>query len=317
MKNFFVIFFAVFGFFYTKVYSQNLVPNPGFEIYNACVNTVGEVYKATDWRSYRNSPDYFNACSSDTLVSVPENGFGFQYAHMGSGYCGFFSIGNPHGPNDYREVLGTQLITPLSIGVKYYLSFFLNTSFGDYYYTRIVSNNQGILLSTINYDSLSNPAPINNFATFSVDTLVTDTQNWCAFFTSFTADSAYQYLYIGNFFDDDNSDTVMYAPFNNGGYYFVDDVCISTDSLYAKSWTEISEVSSVSNMTISPNPSSGIIRFNSGKIKSISVIDMLGAEIKFVKITADIIEITESGLYFIIILNERNEKYLQKVIVIK
>ena len=47
------------------VRGQNLVPNPGFEIYNACPSTYGELERAVPWnKPTTGSTDYFNACNS-------------------------------------------------------------------------------------------------------------------------------------------------------------------------------------------------------------------------------------------------------------
>ena len=59
--------------------AQNMVPNPSFENHTVCPASYGELYKCENWSSFGYSPDYFNACSPDTIVNVPQNEFGFQF----------------------------------------------------------------------------------------------------------------------------------------------------------------------------------------------------------------------------------------------
>lgn len=88
----------------------------------------------------------------------------------------------------------------------------------------------GCTLSTLPY-SVGNPFPINNQSLFHSDSILTDTVNWIKLSTSFIADSAYQYLIIGNFYDDNNTDTLSVNNIGNVGYYYIDDVCLTTDSI--------------------------------------------------------------------------------------
>jgi hypothetical protein len=89
--------FVLFSFFAKT--QLNLVPNPGFEIYDTCPQDLfnppysgtNAICRAIPWFQ-PNSPgitcsgstDFFHACSS----FVPQNILGFQYARTGSGYAG-------------------------------------------------------------------------------------------------------------------------------------------------------------------------------------------------------------------------------------
>ena len=65
-------------------YGQNLVPNPSFEDTAYCVSGPTQVQAALGWESYADSPDYFNPCTSNSDVSVPNNwgGINNQQAEM-------------------------------------------------------------------------------------------------------------------------------------------------------------------------------------------------------------------------------------------
>ena len=89
--------------------AQNLVPNPSFEIYDTCPNNYGGNNLSNGWYPFSSSPDYFNACSINSSVGVPVNGFGNQNASTGNAYCGFASY---HSSN-WNELLGRKLSTTL------------------------------------------------------------------------------------------------------------------------------------------------------------------------------------------------------------
>ena len=59
--------------------------------------------------------------------------------------------------------------------------------------------------------------------------MITDTVGWTLVSGSFVADSAYQYLMLGNHFDNANTDTLHIAvqPFVAIGYALIDNVCVS------------------------------------------------------------------------------------------
>src|SRR5437868_1580485 len=97
------------------LFSQNLVPNPGFEEYYKCPvsynsSTDGKI--ALGWVSPSiGTPDLFNACSK-TNVGVPSNWAGYSKANSGMGYAGIY-VYNTDPKHSYREYLQAQLVTPL------------------------------------------------------------------------------------------------------------------------------------------------------------------------------------------------------------
>lgn len=236
-----LLLLSFFSFFAAQFCgAQNLVPNPSFEEYTECVNGVAQVCRITDWHVCRSSPDYFNACApASSQFSVPDNLLGHQYPRTGDAYCGFCTYPNPNTifiNGDYREVLGAQLISPLAIGTKYFISFYVNMSFGA---AKIATNKTGVLFSTTLLDSTVSPAPINNFSQFYTDSIITDSVNWVRISGSIVADSAYGFICIGNFFKNANTDTIMYDWPTLGAYYYIDDVCVSTDSLECATFTNL------------------------------------------------------------------------------
>jgi hypothetical protein len=236
--------------------AQNLVPNPSFEDTVACSTNSGQFYNAAGWSSYRNTPDYYNTCAdSSTLASIPYNSWGYQYPRNGNAYAAiqcYFTF-------QYREFFGRQLISPLIIGEKYFVSFYVNCAFGGNSLAHGGSNKTGIQFSTVPYSAAS-PAPINNFAHVSTDSIILDTINWIQIKGAFTADSSYDYIIVGNFFNDANTDTAQYE----GGVravYYIDDICVSTDSTecYFGGFNSLQATEVNQNILLFPNPASGQI----------------------------------------------------------
>ncbi len=222
IKNYLIILFFLLP---TGLFAQqNLVPNSSFEDTTACPDGQGQVGKAIGWSSYRDTPDYFNSCSTDPYVSVPENLAGHQYPASGNAYSGFQTFFTP----GFREFIGRQLSEPMVIGQTYNISFKAVRAHGGVFVARCATNKTGIKFSTFPY-SFNSPAPIDNFAHIYTIDIITDTLNWTTISGTFTADSAYQYIILGNFFDDNNTDTIIFGP-SCRAYYYVDDINVSKDT---------------------------------------------------------------------------------------
>lgn len=215
--------------------AQNLVPNPSFENYTSCPKLIGAIDSVIGWSAYRESPDYFNACANipNPGLGVPVNARGHQDALDGNAYIGIscfhFTVSN------IREYAGVQLMQPLNAGQRYYITFY--ASLADTLGQNCPSNKVGLKFSTQPF-TYSNPAPINNFAHVFSQSIISDKTNWTPVSGSFIADSAYQYLIIGNFFDDTNTDTANCFVYS---YYYVDNICVSTDSLDCPVITSVQE----------------------------------------------------------------------------
>lgn len=251
MKNILISTFLLFDFI--SVYSQNIVVNPSFEIYSVCPSAGSPISDVTGWNSFKESPDYLNSCAATaSCVSVPATCAGYQQAASGNAYVAIFCYGTNGFDTTLREYIGAQLLNNLSIGQKYYVSFKINLPKRTY----CAINNVGILFSTIPY-SFSNPAPINNFAHVYSASIITDTLNWVTVSGSLIADSVYQYIIIGNFFDNPHT---LYDKLDSsfpfcGSYYFVDDICVSTDSMTCNGITGINEIDNKNlSIKIYPNP---------------------------------------------------------------
>ncbi|MBK7964473.1 MAG: T9SS type A sorting domain-containing protein [Bacteroidetes bacterium] len=309
------IFFLLLFFAGVGNAQVNLVPNPSFEDTANCPQFLDNML-VQNWSSFGNSADYFNSCSS-TGMNVPNTAFGYQPSHSGSAYCGVITYwkGNSVLTNNYREFIGVQLVNSLQVGNKYYFSFYVvsaqNNSIGYF------SNNIGLRFFTNTY-SKTNPAPLDNFAHIKLDTLLTDTVNWLKISGSFIADSSYQYVSIGNFYDYLNTDTLVYLTFPECAYSYIDDVCVTTDSLYNETWTGLQSID-LNDITIWPNPIQNYFQFSAKKqINEFTIYDSRGKLILSENVNAVEgrieFDILSAGIYFAVFRRERDfsvQKFLK------
>jgi hypothetical protein len=319
------ILFILFVFFTINGLSQNLVPNPGFEQYSSCPYNVDQLSLCMPWSSYRETPDYLNTCSNTTLLITPPDSYnGFQFPHSGNAYAGFYVFAS-NSPNN-RELIGSSLSSALIIEQKYFISFYVNLGGSLFSKSTIASNKMGVKFSTVPY-SYSNPAPINNAAHFYSNSIIDDTVKWTRISGSFVADSAYSYIIIGNFFADSLTNTINLATINKYAYYFIDDVCVTTDSLYNENWLGVKEqnVNNNKKILIFPNPTSGkfTITSNSNEaITNIIISDVTGRVVyensfgSNVYDTENDFSYLQPNTYFVKI-NTTNNIYNTKMVIVK
>jgi hypothetical protein len=206
------------------------VPNPSFEEYDTCPDHVDEVYEAIGWNSYNSTPEYFNACANTIYmdVGVPKNRMGYQYGATGNAYCGIV-LSFTNEPYGNREAIGTQLSSQMEIGKKYLVS--IKCSLADSINpTRTACNKLGVKFSTVPYD-FSQPVPIDNIAHMYTNSIITDSITWTEISGSFLADSEYKYICIGNFFINNNVDTLnLMSELPGVAYYYLDDISVIKDT---------------------------------------------------------------------------------------
>jgi hypothetical protein len=308
-KKVLIIFFT---FCSTFGYTQNLIPNPSFEDTISCPTGDNQINKAVGWVLTRTSPDYFNSCATiASNASVPENIFGYQYAATGNAYAGFWA---KESTTLYKEHFGTQLISNLQIGMRYFVSLKVNLSPKNGNVTDYCAINKiGVLFSTINY-GLFYPSPVNNYAQVYTDSIITDTLNWTTIKGSFVADSNYSFITIGNFFDDAQIDSIQLSGSYCHSYYFVDDICVSTDSLICYSTVGIQEPKRNNVVILFPNPFTNQINLTSkrNELSEVILFDITGRILlsqSFVNSTSINTEQLAKGIY---LYNVRNNKRVMK-----
>ena len=253
------IFSFLIGLASLTSYSQNMVPNPGFE--NPGVSFCGIVQSTNDFTGSMNNwspisnPDIFS-------TQVPQNCWNFQQSSTypgpiclkgpqlprnGNVFCGIFcyTIANLN----QREYIQVQLTSPLAIGnqyeVKFYASLADNTESSISKLGALLSNTA---LTTNAGGVMSYPPQV------MAQGFIADTAAWTAVVDTIIADSAYRYLTIGNFFNDANTPTQMnpgggMGPGCYGAYYFIDDVSV-LDLGSVNSITE--EKTGIKNLFVNP-----------------------------------------------------------------
>ena len=253
------------------VHAQNLVPNPSFEEYDTCPDYFSQLYHASGWTININTGDYFNICGVPD-VHIPNNVMGFQYPpdHSCTAYCGIITYAEINPGSE--EIIGRNLISPLIIGQKYYVSF--KVSLAD---VNCGINKLGIKFTNTFYgDTITIPSPlVNNFAHIYTNNVITDTSNWTQIAGSFTADSAYNYILIGRFFDYSNTTTICNDSNIKWSYYFIDDICVSSDSSFCYDYSYTCNVGITNyennNINISPNPIYSVLHISSENIRNYSL----------------------------------------------
>ena len=218
--------------------AQNLVPNPSFEEYDTC-RVVNDVYYPETgplgWFSAAGTPDHFLSCLPyGSFNSAPNNFLAFQYPHDGECYAGVVTYRAI--PTNIREYFMAQLAEPLVIGQQYYASCYAAVGWGGYPMNPpawLYTSGFGMLFTMQQRQWVLNdpyPVPLNYAHVYS-PAMITDTVGWTLLSGSFVADSAYQYVMMGNHFDDSNMDTMHIAlqQFVSIGYILFDNLCVSAD----------------------------------------------------------------------------------------
>jgi len=249
------------------VNAQNLVPNPSFEECSSCPAGYGQTHLA-GWTININTADFFHKCANGLApeVGIPSNTFGIQntYDVNCNGYAGFGSF---FFTEDYSEYIGVQLLSPLTIGIEYFVSFRIVLANSSSVNCGV--NKIGIKFTNYNYGQVSAGYPasvMNNSAHVYTEDVITEQNDWVEINGSFIADSAYQFIIIGRFFNDNNTTVDCFGD-NLLSYYYIDDVCVSTDSVFC--WNYVYDCNSAINnkitnkpkFTLSPNPASDYVYF--------------------------------------------------------
>jgi len=202
----------------------NLVPNGDFEAYSSLPTDYGQANLAIGWNNvngdYTNStgsPDYFNTLSF--IGAGTSFGVVAMLPFSGNGQIGLVTIQQ----GLFREYISSQFISPMNIGQKYSISFYITNGI-DNFYTK-GSNNLGIHFSNNPlYQAIDES--ISVIPQIEIDTIIYFWNEWHHFSFNYTADSSYNFITIGNFKDD--AHTLVSSYGSNGAYYFIDKIEIYT-----------------------------------------------------------------------------------------
>ena len=277
----YVIFFLLIS---SVGYSQNLVPNPSFEEYDECPVGTADL-TVNNWVSWQYTPDYFHTCNNDLTdwVGVPQNVWGYQYPITGDAYCAFYTFSNIGDPNQ-REYLAVQLNAPLVVGTTYFISFYVSQIEGETgtypMEYRCATNHVGLrFFKDPTYNNTTNIFTPDNFAHIDTENIIADSEYWTQVSGSFTADDTYNWVAIGNFFEDEFTDFEIQNEFGNCfGVYFLENVCISEDINGCLELLNTETTKASIGLNVFPNPTSDSfsVEHNLQPINTLSVYDGMG-----------------------------------------
>ncbi|MCF8423652.1 MAG: T9SS type A sorting domain-containing protein [Bacteroidia bacterium] len=256
-------------------YSQNLIQNPSFESYTNALNNLGgfDNYNATpvyhvldNWYGYF-TPDYFH----DTCINgpapnqygfdIPVNFFGYANTKNGNAYIGFAFYQKS---DESKEYVYQQLSSPLQAGKNYCINFFVSRAVRSTYAIKNIE-----VLFSNSLISLSNGYIQANAQIVKQANFITDTTTWTEIQGCFTAAGGEQYLMIGNFNSNANTDTLFIGTSNpipfygDFSYYYIEDI-----TLIDQSTVGVNELGNGATINVFPNPANDIVNFQFSDVNS-------------------------------------------------
>jgi len=296
--------------------AQNLIDNGGFETYTALPTNVMQSNLCSGWSNCNQggggSPDYFHTGGSG-LVSLPNSFFATANPHGGNAIMGLIAY---HGiSTDFREYIAHSLSTPLLVGHTYTVSYFVTNGQYNGNYGGCGSTNLAVAFTTS--EPLQNTTgPISGIIPQHIHSTVLYSTDWQAVSFTFVADSAYQYLTMGNF-KDNNSTQVQ--NIENASietvYYFIDDISVVEENGHSM----LNELhSNIASVVYDINSKS--LKLESNLLGSIKfeLITINGTKLKTVVFQDDIeIDISSypSGTYFYQLEEAYNSNQTGKLII--
>lgn len=300
---------------------QNIVPNNSFETNTSYPSAGNQLNLCTGWSNVNGtyfpsfstgSPDYYHSSGSGG-VKLPNTTYATVNANTGSA-CAGITTWNDNETN-FREYMSIKLTDPgLVVGKIYSISLYLTNGTNCTY--KYQTNNIGIRFSLNNF-SQTGWQPINVIPQLEVASVV-NAPNWQLFSFQFTADSAYQYITIGNFKTDANTTHIQFTSGSNPyGYYYIDDVSV-TDV------TGIENYDLQSHIDIFPNPLSAQTVLRSDIFlnnATLTVDNCFGQTVKQIKnISGQTVTLSRdnlpSGLYFVRLTEENKTIAADKLVIL-
>ena len=192
----FILLFLVAGFLGL---AQNLVPNGGFESFTKCPDDLTHRDTETGseiiphWiKPSGGTADYYNRCSKNIKVRVPDNQFANIEPKQGDGYMGLLLV------DEVQEYIQVELKEPLEAGMIYTLSLWLAHANK----TEEITNSFGALITEnqVRKDEFENlnyiPSVQNNRDNF----LYEEEGNWRKLEFEYAAMGGEKHLTLGNFY---------------------------------------------------------------------------------------------------------------------
>lgn len=225
MKNLFLFCFV--ALLQQIVVGQNLVPNPGFEycripINNWMFTNVEFDDSMINWFSPNSgSPDILQLKELGRMRHARPNVAIASYRPRSGNVMVGLKLLGCEGGEHCKEFLQVAFRDSLEIGRRYYFEVWTKPIGNS-----IKINNIGMLLSVNKIEKYGEG--ISGYRpTINVDNIVDDIDDeWIKISDTICVDSSYQYLAIGNFYADQQTQTVVEPGGLNYAYYLFDDVLL-------------------------------------------------------------------------------------------
>jgi OmpA-OmpF porin, OOP family len=220
-------FWCCTGALFAQKQVANIVPNPGFErfanppigwSYKGAV--FGEVVKY--WFSATTaSPDVYGP-----EVRVPQDwadkGFGKQKPHSGKSMAGITVFGCTNGKPHCREYIEIQLSEPLVIGQAYHVEFWVT-----HLERSLQINRLGAYFSVSEIKRTTDEILVRDAQVKADKITAAPDGKWVKVSGQFVAKYEAEYVLIGNFADDFNTESIPHRDdCYNYAYYYIDDVLV-------------------------------------------------------------------------------------------
>ncbi|MBK8368166.1 MAG: T9SS type A sorting domain-containing protein [Bacteroidetes bacterium] len=322
-----MLLFITSVFLFKNVESQNLIQNGSFENYTNIDCTYGGFdngnppynHVLDNWFGYQ-TPDYYNAiCNALGWFNAPDNYFGFNQTKNGNAYTGLVTYAR--GGYD-KEYIYQQLSQPLQSGKVYCLSFYVNRADR---FTYAIKNIGALFTNSL--PSTSNIFEINAIPqVVHTGGFISDTTQWTEIQGCFTANGGEQYITIGNFTTNFNTDTLNtnstnLVPGREGtSYYYIDDI-----TLIDQTTVGIKEISNLSEVVrVYPNPANDILNFQfsyAEEKRKVELFDAIGNLVLENDASSNNLSLTtdklSNGVYFYTILVGEKTIKTDKIVIIK
>ena len=207
--------------------TPNIVPNPSFEKFSG--TPIGWYYKGAHFDNvmqYWNSPTSTSPDIFGNGVRVPsswkEKGFGNQKAYHGERFIGLTMYGCSEGKPHCREYVQIQLSEPLVIGQRYEVEFYLAHLPRSMY-----CNNMGIYFSEKQFEFRAEEFLEFKPQVKEENIASINQQAWKKVNKAFTATNNADYLIIGNFYKDEETETLKNSSQDfKYAYYYFDNISV-------------------------------------------------------------------------------------------
>ncbi len=214
------------------VYSQNLIPNPGFEEFNALPNADCQWYFVENWDNVNGkfacdntagSPDYFHTFGAN-FNQLPNTNVGNVQPLEGEAVMGITTYARVTA--DFREYISVELTEPLQMGTAYTLT--LNYTNGNK-----GLNSFGGLGTPLGVHLSMAPLVQNGIDPILINPIFQSadpfySNDWKQINIFFIPLDNYTHLTIGNFLNDANTNFQLFDPPSSPNfpyaYFFLDNI---------------------------------------------------------------------------------------------